>query len=76
MKDKKGITVITAFQKTLDESYCKPNKIWNKSIKFYKQSMDTWLKDNDKEIYLTHDEGKSLVAESLLDLPRVKFTNK
>ena len=38
--------------------------------------MDTWLKDNDKEIYLTHDEGKSLVAESLLDLPRVKFTNK
>lgn len=37
---------------------------------------NTWLKDNDKEIYLTHDEGKSLVAESLLDLPRVKFTNK
>ena len=28
MKDKKGITIANAFQKILDESNCKPNKIW------------------------------------------------
>ena len=27
LKDKKGITITNAFQKTLDESKCKPNKI-------------------------------------------------
>ena len=28
LKDKKGITITNAFQKFLDESNCKPNKIW------------------------------------------------
>ena len=28
LKDKKGITITNAFQKSLDESNCKPNKIW------------------------------------------------
>ena len=28
LKDKKGITITTAFQKILKESNCKPNKIW------------------------------------------------
>ena len=27
-KDKKGITITNAFQKILDESNCKPNKVW------------------------------------------------
>ena len=27
LKDKKGITITNAFQKILDESNCKPNKI-------------------------------------------------
>ena len=27
-KDKKGITITNAFQKLLDESNCKPNKVW------------------------------------------------
>ena len=28
LKDKKEITVANAFQKFLDESICKPNKLW------------------------------------------------
>ena len=28
IKDKKGITITNGFQKMLDESKCKPNKIW------------------------------------------------
>ena len=27
-KDKKGIAITNAFQKILDESNCKPNKVW------------------------------------------------
>ena len=28
LKDKNGITITNAFKKMLDESNCKPNKIW------------------------------------------------
>ena len=64
MKDKKGITITNAFQKTLDESNCKPNKIWvDKGSKFYNRSMKSWLEKSDIEIYSTHNEGKCVVAE-------------
>ena len=40
LKDKKGITITNAFQKTLNESKHKPNKIWvDKSSEYYKRSM-------------------------------------
>ena len=36
LKDKKGTTITNAFQKILDESNRKPDKIWaNKSSEFY-----------------------------------------
>ena len=42
IKDEKGI-VTNAFQKTLDESNPKSNKIWvDKSSEFYKRSMESW----------------------------------
>ena len=64
MKDKKGITITNAFQKTLDESNRKPNKIWvDKGSKFYNRSMKSWLEKSDIEMYSTHNEGKSVVAE-------------
>ena len=44
LKDKKGITITNAFQKTLNESKHKPNKIWvDKSSDYYKRSMKSWL---------------------------------
>ena len=40
LKDKKGITITNAFQKILDESNWKPNRIWvDKGNKFYNRSM-------------------------------------
>ena len=42
----------------------KPNKIWvDKSSEFYKSFFKKWLKDNDIEMYSTHSQGKSFVAE-------------
>ena len=36
LKDKKGVTIVNAFQKVLDESNRKPNKIWvDKGSEFY-----------------------------------------
>ena len=36
LKDKKGITITNAFQKILDESNHKPNKMWmDKRSEFY-----------------------------------------
>ena len=36
IKDKKGVSIVNAFQKTLDKSKRKPNKIWvDHGIEFY-----------------------------------------
>ena len=40
LKDKKGVTIVDAFQKILDDSMIKPNKIWvDKGSKFYNSSL-------------------------------------
>ena len=45
LKDKKGVTIINAFQKILDELKCKPNKIcYDKGSEFYNRSMKSRLK--------------------------------
>ena len=42
-KDKKGIMITNAFQKILDQSNRKPNKIWvDKGSEFYNRSMKSW----------------------------------
>ena len=64
LKDKKGITVTNAFQKNLDESNCKPNKIWvGKGSKFHNRSMNSWLERNEIEMYSTHNEGNLLLVK-------------
>ena len=77
MKEKKGITITKAFQKILDGSGRKLNKIWvDKGSEFYNRSMKSWLKDNHVEMYSTHNEGKSVVAERFIrTIKRKKFTN-
>ena len=63
LKDKKGVSIVDAFQKILDDSNRKPNKIWiDKGCEFYNNSFKTWLKDNDIEMYSVNNEGKSVVA--------------
>ena len=40
LKDKEGITLVNAFQKVLNKSDHKPNKIWvEKGSEFYNKSM-------------------------------------
>ena len=52
------------FKKILDKSNRKPNKIWvNIVSEFYNRSMKSWLQDNNIEMYSTHNEGKSVIAE-------------
>ena len=38
----------------------------DKEREFYNRSMKSWLQDNNIEIYSTHDEVKSLVAERFI----------
>ena len=67
LKDKKGVSIANAFQKILDDSKKKPNKIWvDKGSEFYNRSMKSWLEINDIEMYSTHNEGKFVVAERFM----------
>ena len=64
LKDKKGISIVNAFQKILRESNREPNKIWvDKGTGFYNNSFKKWLQDNDIEMYSTNNEGKSVIAK-------------
>ena len=48
--NKKGVTITNSFQKFLDESYRKPNKLQvDKGSEFYNRSMKSWLQDNNTE---------------------------
>ena len=67
LKDKKGITINKAFPKILQESNRKPNKIWiDKGSEFYNTSIKSWVEKSDIEMYSTHNEGKSVIAEGFI----------
>ena len=64
---KKGITITNAFQKILDESRCKPNRIWvDKGSEFYNKSIKSWLEKNNIEMYSTHNKGKSIITDRFI----------
>ena len=72
LKDKKGVTIVTAFQKILNYSLSSeaeskgrtPIKVWvDKGSELYNSPFRKWLKDNGIETYSIHNEGKSIVAE-------------
>ena len=67
LKDKKGISIVKAFQIILKQSNRKPNKLWvDKGSEFYNAHFKKWLRDNDVVMYSTHNEGKSVVAERFI----------
>ena len=69
LKDERGVTIVNDFQKFFDSSMRKPTKIWvDRCSEFYNSSFKNWLEDNDIEMYSTDNDGKSVVAESLLEL--------
>ena len=75
-KNKKRITITNAFYKILDESDCKPNKIWvDKGSKFYNKSRNSWLEKHDLKMHSTHNKQKSVVAERFITTLKNKFIN-
>ena len=74
LKDKKDVSIVNAFQKILNDSNRKPNKIWvEKGSEFYNNSFKRWLRDNDIEMYSIHHEGKSVVAERFIRILKTKI---
>ena len=64
---KKGVGIVNIFQKSLDSSNRKPNKILvYQGSEFYNSLFKKWLKDNDIETYSTFNEGKSIVAKRFI----------
>ena len=67
LKDKKGISIVNAFNKIIKQSNRKPNKIWvDQGGEFYNNVFKKWLSDNDIIMYSTYNEGKSVVAERFI----------
>ena len=67
LKDKKGISIVNAFNKIIKQSNRKPNKIWvDQRGEFYNNVFEKCLSDNDINMYSTYNEGKSVVAERFI----------
>ena len=67
LKDKKGISIVNAFNKIIKQSNRKANKIWvDQGGEFYNNVFEKWLSDNNIIMYSTYNEGKSVVAERFI----------
>ena len=74
LKDKNSVSIVDAFQKILDKLGRKPNKIRvDKRSKCYNNYFKKWLKYNEIEMYLIHNEEKSVVAERLIRTLKTKI---
>ena len=63
LKDKKGISIVNAFDKIIKQSNRKPNKIWvDQGGEFYNNIFE----NDDIIMYSTYNEGKSVVAERFI----------
>ena len=75
IKDKKGTSIVIAFQKILGDSNSsearykgrKPSKIWvYQGSEFHNNTFKDFLKINNIEMHSTYNEGKSFVAERFI----------
>ena len=74
IKDKKGTSIVNAFQKIISKGSeaeskgrRKPNKIWvDQGSEFYNNSFKSFLKINNIEMYSTYNEETSVVAERFI----------
>ena len=73
LKDKKSITIANAFQKILDISKRKLNKIWvDQDSEFYKIFLKNCLEDNDIKMHSTYRKWKSVVAKRFIRIFKKK----
>ena len=74
LKDKRGTSIINAFQNILDNSNRKSNKIWvDQGGEFYNKLFKRFLKINNVEMHSRYNEGKSVVAERFKTLKNKIF---
>ena len=67
LKDKKGISILNAFDKIIKQYNRKSNKIWvDQRGEIYNNIFKKWFSDNDIIMYSTYNEGKSVVAERFI----------
>ena len=67
LKDKKGVSIVDAFQKILKKSNRRPCRILvDKGSEFYNSHFKKLFKDNNIEMYSTHNEEKSVIAERFI----------
>ena len=65
-KNKKGTSILNAFQKIISKGR-KPNKIWvDHGSEFYNNSFKDFLKINNIEMYSRYNERKSVVNERFI----------
>ena len=73
IKDKKGASIVNAFNKIISEGR-KPKKIWvDQGSEFYNESFTDFLKMNNIEMYSTFNEGKSVDAERFISTLKNKI---
>ena len=66
LKDKRGISIVNAFQKIISEGR-KPNKIWvDQGSEFYNNLFKRFLKINHIEMYSTYNKENLLLLKDLL----------
>ena len=76
LENKKGESIVEGFDKILDDSNRKPNKIWvDHGSKFYNDKFKSFLRENVIEMYSTFNEGKSVVVERFIKTLKNKSIN-
>ena len=74
IKDKKGTSIVNAFQKILSDYKRKPNKIWaDQGKEFCNNSFKDFLKINNIDMYSTCNKGKFVVAERFIRTIKTKI---
>ena len=74
---KKGKTVLNAFIEIVNKSNRKINRLWvDQRREFYNKLIQEWLGNNDILMFLTHNEGKSIIAERFIKTLKAKIYKK
>ena len=74
LKDKKGVSIVDAFQTILRKSNRRPRKILvDKGSEFYNSHFKKWFKGNNIEMYSIHNEEKSVIAERFIRILKNKI---
>ena len=66
LKDKRGISMVNAFQKMISQKQKRNKILVAEGGVFYNKFFKRFLKTNNIEMYSTYNEGKSVVAGRLI----------